>query len=129
MSNQPSHSETELLHAAYSAFNSRKIPDALATMTMDVSWPRAFKGGFVVGHQAVGLYWAEQWAEISPTVEPKAFQLDGAGNILVKVRQVVRNLAGAVLVDEYTCHRFTFEQGLIQKMDICLLTEFQRETH
>jgi hypothetical protein len=128
MTDQPSHSETELLQAAYSAFNTRNIPDALATMTTDVAWPRAFKGGFVEGHQAVGAYWTEQWSEISPRVEPEAFQLDGARNILVKVHQVVRDLAGAILVDEYVCHCFTFERGLIQKMDICPLAEFQSKT-
>lgn len=124
MSDQSLHAKTEHLHAAYLGFNSRNIHDALATMTTDVAWPRAFKGGFVEGHKAVGAYWSEQWTEISPHVEPEAFQLDEAGNILVKVRQIVRDLAGSILADEYVCHRFTFEQGLIRKMDICPLSEF-----
>lgn len=127
MSDQPLRSEIELLRAAYLGFNSRNIPDALATMTTDVAWPRAFKGGFVEGHKAVGTYWSEQWTEISPHVEPEVFRLDGAGNILVKVRQIVRDLAGVILADEYVCHRFTFEDGLIRKMDIFPLTEFMCE--
>ena len=38
-----------LLRAAYAAFNARDTDAALATMTADVAWPRAFKGGFVRG--------------------------------------------------------------------------------
>ena len=52
--------EVELLRAAYAAFNARDIDTALATMASDVAWPRAFKGGFVRGHQEVRDYWTEQ---------------------------------------------------------------------
>lgn len=125
MAKQPPHSETELLLAAYAAFNARDINAALATMAANVAWPRAFKGGFVEGHQAVGAYWSEQWSEISPRVEPEAFHMDATGHILVKVHQVVHDLAGKVLVDEHVCHSFTLEQGLIQKMDVSPLSAFQ----
>jgi hypothetical protein len=40
MPNQPA-PETELLRAAYAAFNARDIDAALALMTPDVEWPRA----------------------------------------------------------------------------------------
>lgn len=118
MSNQPSKTQVDLLRKAYSAFNARDISGALATMTSDVAWPRAFKGGFVEGHDAVGAYWTEQWCEINPHVEPKTFSLDDAGHILVQVHQVVQDLAGLVLADEHVCHIFTLEKGLIKKMDI-----------
>lgn len=121
MSDQPLKSEIELLRSAYAAFNARHIDAALANMAGNVAWPRAFKGGFVEGHQAVGAYWTEQWSEINPHVEPVAFHLEEAGRILVKVRQVVRDLAGDVLVDEHVGHRFTLAQGLIQKMEVCPL--------
>lgn len=45
-------SEARLLNAAYAAFNARDIRAALATMSQDVSWPKAFKGGFAHGHEA-----------------------------------------------------------------------------
>ncbi|MEH1844587.1 MAG: nuclear transport factor 2 family protein [Nostoc sp.] len=111
--------EIELIRAAYAAFNARDIDAALATMTPDVAWPKAFKGGRVLGHQAVRAYWTEQWSEINPHVEPIAFHLEDAGRILVDVHQVVRDLAGAVLSDEHVGHRFTIEHGLIQTMEIC----------
>jgi ketosteroid isomerase-like protein len=111
----------ELLRAAYAAFNARDIDAALALMTPDVSWPRAFKGGFVRGPEEIRAYWTEQWSEIDGQVEPVAFHAKDAGQILVEVHQVVRDLAGAILADEHVGHRFTFENGLIQAMEVCPL--------
>jgi ketosteroid isomerase-like protein len=120
MSNQPA-PEIELLRAAYAAFNARDIDAALALMTPDVVWPRAFKGGFVRGPEEVRAYWTEQWSEINGHVEPISFYLEEGGRILVDVHQVVRDLAGAVLADEHVGHRFTLEHGLIQDMEVCPL--------
>ncbi|MFN6527745.1 nuclear transport factor 2 family protein [Nostoc sp. ChiSLP03a] len=111
----------ELLRAAYAAFNARDIDAALALMTPDVVWPRAFKGGFVHGPEEVRAYWTEQWSEIDPHVEPISFYLEEGGRILVDVHQVVRDKAYAVLADEHVGHRFTFEHGLIQAMEVCPL--------
>jgi hypothetical protein len=113
--------ETELLRAAYAAFNAREIDAALALMTPDVEWPRVFKGGFVHGPKEIRAYWTEQWSEINPHVEPVAFHQEDAGHILVDVHQVVRDLAGTVLADEHVGHRFTIEQGLIRRMEVSLL--------
>ncbi|MEH2434854.1 MAG: nuclear transport factor 2 family protein [Nostoc sp.] len=120
MSDQPA-PEIELLRAAYAAFNARDIDAALALMTPDVAWPKAFKGGFVRGHEEVRAYWTEQWSEIDPHVEPVSFYSEEAGRILVDVHQVVRDLVGAVLADEHVGHRFTLEHGLIQVMEVCPL--------
>jgi hypothetical protein len=109
----------ELLRAAYAAFNARDIDAALALMTPDVAWPKAFKGGSALGHEGVRAYWTEQWSEINPYVEPMTFHPEEAGRILVEVHQVVRDLAGAVLADEHVGHRFTIVQGLIQAMEVC----------
>jgi ketosteroid isomerase-like protein len=120
MPNQPV-PEIELLRAAYAAFNARDIDAALALMTPDVTWPRAFKGGFVRGPEEVRAYWTEQWSEINGHVEPVAFHPEDAGRVLVEVHQVVRDLTGAVLADEYVSHRFTIEHSLIQGMEVCSL--------
>jgi hypothetical protein len=109
----------ELLRAAYAAFNARDIDAALALMTPDVAWPKAFKGGFVRGSQEVRAYWMEQWSEIDPHVEPISFYLEETGRILVDVHQVVRDLGGTVLADEHVGHRFTLEHSLIQAMEVC----------
>lgn len=111
----------ELLSAAYAAFNARDIDAALALMTPDVTWPKAFKGGFVRGPEEVRAYWSEQWSEIDPHVEPVAFSPEDGGQVVVTVHQVVRDLAGAVLADEHVGHRFTIEHSLIQAMEVCPL--------
>lgn len=118
MPDQPAQ-EIELLRAAYAAFNARDIDAALALMTPDVVWPRAFKGGFVQGAEAVRIYWTEQWSEIDPHVEPVTFHLEGSGQIWVEVHQVVRDLSGAVLADQQVGHRFTMQHGLIEAMEVC----------
>ena len=114
--------EIELLRTAYAAFNARDIDAALALMTPDVHWPRAFKGGFVRGPEEVRAYWTEQWSEINGHVEPIAFHLEDDGQVLVEVHQVVRDLTGALLADEHVGHRFTIEHGLIQAMEVCPLS-------
>ena len=114
----PSASETDLLRAAYAAFNARDIDAALALMTPDVAWPKAFKGGFVRGPEEVRAYWTEQWSEIDPHVEPVSFHPDAAGRIAVVVHQVVRDLAGTLLADDQVGHHFTLENGLIQAMEV-----------
>jgi hypothetical protein len=128
MPNQPA-PEIELLRAAYAAFNARDIDAALAIMTPDVSWPRAFKGGFVRGPEEIRAYWTEQWSEIDGHVEPVAFYSEDAGQILVKVHQVVRDLDGVVLADEHVGHRFTIEHGLIQAMEVCPLSSSLAPMH
>lgn len=120
MPNQPA-PEFDLLRAAYTAFNSRDIDAAIALMTADVTWPKAFKGGFVCGPEEIRAYWADQWSEINPHVEPVAFHRVDGGQILVEVHQVVRDLAGAVIADERVGHRFTIGHDLIQAMEVCPL--------
>lgn len=120
MANQ-SAQHIKLLRAAYAAFNARDIGAALSLMAVDVTWPKAFKGGFVHGPDEVRAYWTEQWSEIDPHVEPIAFYPQDASRILVDVHQVVRNLAGAVLADEHVGHRFTILDGLIRAMEVCPL--------
>ena len=111
-------SNIELLRAAYAAFNARDIDAALAFMTPDVAWPRAFKGGFVRGPEEVRAYWTEQWSEIDPHVEPIAFHPEADGRILVDVHQVVRDMAGVVIGDEHVGHRFSIDHDLIQMMEV-----------
>ncbi|MEO5916503.1 MAG: nuclear transport factor 2 family protein [Luteolibacter sp.] len=118
MTNQTA-SEIQLLRETYAAFNARDIDAALALTTPDVAWPRAFKGGFVRGPEAVRAYWTEQWSEIDPNVEPVSFHQENAVSFLVEVHQVVRDLTGAVLADGKVGHRFTFANGLIDRMEVC----------
>ena len=111
--------EISLLKAAYAAFNSRDIDSALSTMHSDVAWPNGMEGGYVHGHAEVRDYWTRQWSTIDPHVDPLSFDYDSSGRILVDVHQVVRDLAGTVLVDQQVGHLYTMSDGLVQTMEIC----------
>ncbi len=54
----------------YAAFNDRDADAVLEMASRDVDWPNAWKGGRLRGREAVRDYWAAQWAEIDPHVEP-----------------------------------------------------------
>ena len=107
-----------IIEKAYAAFNRRNIDGALALMTQDVSWPKASEGGKIVGREAIRAYWTRQWAEFDPHVEPLAMTEEPAGKIRVKVRQLVKSLAGNVLSDSEVLHVFTMNGGLIAAMDL-----------
>lgn len=105
-------------HRLYEAFNRRDVDGVLAQMRDDVDWPNAWKGGRVIGHQAVRECWTEQWAEIDPNVEPFAVTERPDGRFAVGVRQVVRSTSGQVLSDGEVVHVYTLADGLIRRMDV-----------
>jgi hypothetical protein len=107
-----------LIEQAYAAFNKRDIDAALALMTQDVSWPKASEGGKVVGREEIRAYWARQWGEFDPHVEPLAIIEEEGGKVRVRVHQLVKSLQGAVLSDSEVVHVFTMNNGLIAAMDL-----------
>lgn len=113
-----SSASTELLKRAYATFNARDLEGALATMNPDVVWPNGMEGGVVHGHDGVRAYWTRQWSMINPHVDPVSITPDQSGRIVVSVHQVVRDLAGNVLLDRMVEHVYTLKDGLIQSMDI-----------
>jgi ketosteroid isomerase-like protein len=102
----------------YAAFNRRDIDHVLATMSEDVDWPNAWKGGRLVGRDAVRDYWTAQWAEIDPRVEPMSVTERPDGALAVRVRQVVRSPAGDVLADGEVDHVYRLGDGLVRRMDV-----------
>ncbi|RZK24954.1 MAG: nuclear transport factor 2 family protein [Hymenobacter sp.] len=107
-----------LVKKAYSAFNFRDIDTALSTFHPDVQWPKAFEGGYVSGHAEIRQYWARQWSEINPTVQPTGFAERPNGTLEVTVQQLVKDLQGSVLFDGVVKHIYTIQDGLLRKMDI-----------
>lgn len=105
-----------LIKEAYSAFNKRDIDGALALMTQNVSWPRASEGGRAVGKDEVRAYWTRQWGDFDPHVEPLAIREGNAGEVQVRVHQLVKSLQGDVLSDSEVLHVFTVNNGLIAAM-------------
>jgi ketosteroid isomerase-like protein len=110
-----------MLRDLYVAFNARDADAVLVHMTPEVSWPRAFEGGTVTGPEAVREYWARQWAEIDPVVEPVGFEHQADGRVAVTVAQKVTSRSdGAVLFEGEVVHVYAFDAttGLITSMEI-----------
>ena len=95
----------------YEAFNRRDADGVLAMTTDEVDWPNAWKGGRLVGREAVREYWTAQWAEIDPHVEPLSVAERPDGSLAVAVRQVVRSLDGEVLSDGEVVHVYHLDAG------------------
>lgn len=108
----------EMLIAAYSDFNARRIEAVLARMIPDVVWANGMEGGHVHGVDAVREYWQRQFAILSPHVEPISITQDADGRFEVQVHQTVRDLEGKLLLDTEVRHFYTINDGLIARMDI-----------
>ena len=111
-----------LIKKAYTAFNDRDIDTALSTMQPAVQWSKAWKGGYIKGHQEIREYWTRQWQEINPKVTPIGFTERANENLEVLVHQQVKDLAGNAVFDGNVKHIYTFENGLISTMDIELVS-------
>lgn len=107
-----------IIQKAYTGFNARDIETTLSTMHPNVHWPKAFEGGYVIGHDAVREYWTRQWSEIDPKVEPIAITERHDGKVEVKVYQLVKDLQGDILFDGNVKHIYVINDGLLQSMDI-----------
>ncbi len=102
----------------YEGFNRRDVDGVLAMMSEDVDWPNAWKGGRIIGREAVRHYWIAQWAEIDPHVEPLSVTERADGSVAVTVRQVVRSVDGELLGDAQVVHVYGLDEGLISRMDV-----------
>ena len=109
---------TDFLHTLYAAFNQRDIPAAVAMMDEEVDWANGQDGGHVHGREAVRAYWTKQWAAIQPSVDPSDITRRDDGTTAVEVHQVVRDLAGNLLLDERVRHVFRIENDLVVRFDI-----------
>jgi hypothetical protein len=106
------------LRQMYARFNAREIEALLASMAPDVMWANGMEGGHEHGREAVRAYWTRQWAMVDPHVEPVGFSEGEDGAVVVEVHQVVRDLAGVVLMDVHLGHIFLVEDGLVKRFDI-----------
>lgn len=110
--------EEQLLRDMYAAFNAREIDAVLAHMHPEVDWPDVMEGGRLRGHDAVRSYWAAQFAQMEPTVEPVGFRTTSDDRVAVDVHQVVRDLRGNVQADTRVVHVYTFRDRQIARMDV-----------
>ena len=110
--------ESEILAQAYRHFNARNIEAVLSRMHPEVEWANGLEGGHVHGTDEVRSYWKRQFSTVNPNVEPLSIQPDQLGKWVVKVHQVVHDIAGNLLVDTTVYHTYQFRDGLIARMDI-----------
>ncbi len=112
-----------MLTDLYRSFNQRDIDGVLAHLAPGVDWPNGVTGGREHGREAVRAYWTRQWQERDPRVEPLAIDLDGEGRAHVRVHQLVRSPAGAILSDSKLEHVYEFNGPFVQRMTIVPLAE------
>jgi ketosteroid isomerase-like protein len=111
-------SDHSLIRSLYDAFNERRLEAVLAFLHPDVDWPNGMDGGRVSGREQVRDYWTRQWNVIDPHVEPLGLETDGeTGRIAVHLRQVVRDLDGRTLVDQFIRHVYAIDDGLVLSME------------
>jgi ketosteroid isomerase-like protein len=67
----------QLLRRAYDAFNRRDVDVILSMLDADVEWPNMLEAKTLNGHEAVRNYWARQFQQTDPHVEPTASIPDG----------------------------------------------------
>lgn len=111
-------SKSDIIKAAYAAFNRRDVDSVLALMAPDVNWPNGMEGGREIGHDQVRAYWKRQWEVLNPAVDPIGIEEHRNGSVMVRVHQVVRDVTGNVLVDRFVQHVYFFKGDLIDRMDI-----------
>jgi hypothetical protein len=109
---------TTIIEKAYKLFNARDIDGVLHLMHSNVQWPNGWKGGILIGHDAIRDYWTAQWKELDPHVSPVSFASTEKGALEVTVKQIVKSPNGDLLFDGLLKHVYTFLDGKIIKMEI-----------
>ena len=103
----------------YDAFNERRIETVIEALSPRVDWPNAIDGGHVHGHRAVREYWAAQFEQADPRVEPVRLRVRDDGRSEVRVRQIVRDLSGDLIGQGEVLHVYEFDDdGLVARMEI-----------
>ena len=108
----------QMILEAYAAFNRRDIPAILNLLDKDVEWPNGMEGGIEHGHAAARDYWTRQWKILDPNVIPLKINKISENEYDVTVKQVVKNPAGELLVDQLIHHLYEFKNNLVVKMTI-----------
>ena len=101
----------------YKNFNDRKIDLVIAKMTDNVKWANGMDGGYVYGHHGVKEYWTRQFTMVSSNVTPLIIDIENEV-VKIKVHQVVHDLNGKLLADEFVYHFFHLKDNKIAEFDI-----------
>ena len=114
----PQRAAAALVPELYDAFNARDVDAVLAHVAPDVDWPDAWRGGRVIGREAVRAYWLAQWEVTDPEVRPLRVRELPDGRVEVLVGQRVRDRDGDLLAEASVLHTYTFDGPLVSRMDV-----------
>jgi hypothetical protein len=106
------------LAALYAAVNARDVDRLVAHLAPAVDWPDAWRGGRLVGPDAVRAYWLAQWAVTEPEVHPRRVRDLPDGRVEVLVEQRLRDADGDQLAHAFVLHTYTFDGPLVARMDV-----------
>jgi ketosteroid isomerase-like protein len=109
---------SEIVRAAYAAFNNRDVDRGVALVADNVLWPNMPDGGFVRGRDGVRAHWREQFEAVDPHIEVLDIDADGDRHVRASVRQIVRSHEGQTLSDELVTHVYSVRDGLIERMEL-----------
>ena len=104
-------------HDLYKNFNDRKIDLIISKMTADVKWANRMEGGYAHGRYGVRDYWTRQFTMVSSNVTPLEIETEN-GISKIKVHQVVHDLNGNLLADEFVYHFFLIRENKIALFEI-----------
>ena len=106
-----------LLRRLYEAFNRRDIDSVIPMLARNVDWPNMMERTRAIGHNEVREYWAYQFTQINPDVQPVTFEVD-EDRVLVAVHQVIRALDGSIRSNTHIAHAYAFDGPLITSMHV-----------
>lgn len=106
------------VRALYQSFNDRDLDAVLSAMAADVDWPNGWEGGRLLGREEVREYWERQWREIRPTTMVRDIVERSDGTVEARVRLVVRDPAGKVLVRSDVTHVYEFVGLQVRRMTV-----------
>jgi hypothetical protein len=109
--------EHEVILEAYRSYNARDIDAVLALMCDDVNWQNGMTGDRIKGREALRTLWLLQWSSINPTSEVLDVYEEADGRTVVRVRQMLHEPGGLLLLDQKIEQVYTLRDGLIARMD------------
>ena len=109
--------EHDVILAAYKSYNEGDLEGLLRVMCEDVNFMNALTGGRIKGHAEMREFWALQQTSLEVQTEPIRIYEEADGKTVVLVREVMREVGGALLLDQEMEHVFTFRDGLVERMD------------
>ncbi len=97
--------------------NARDFDQASALLHADVDWASILEGGRLNGPQSVVAYWRRMLDYIRPESAIVSFEDHPDGRLIAHMRHALRRPEGGLWTEEDVTQVFSFQDGLIVRMD------------